>query len=76
MEKNVENTFLVSEIKILIDQSKQKLAVAVNATMSELYWQIGKRIKESILGNERASYGKSILKNLSIVLTQSGSYLF
>jgi hypothetical protein len=34
MEKNVENTFLVSEIKTLIDQSKQKLAVAVNATMS------------------------------------------
>ncbi len=65
MEKNVENTFLVSEIKILIDQSKHKLAVAVNATMSQLYWQIGKRINQEMIQYERnEKYGKQIVATL------------
>ena len=65
MKKNVENTFLVSEIKILIDQSKHKLAVAVNATMSQLYWQIGKRINQEMIQYERnEKYGKQIVATL------------
>ena len=65
MGKNVESTFLVSEIKILIDQSKQKLAVAVNTTISELYWQIGKRINQEMIQYERnEKYGKQIVATL------------
>lgn len=32
-------------------------------------WHIGKRIKEDVLYNQRAEYGKQILKNLSVKLT-------
>ena len=35
---------LVGEIKTLIEQSRQQVAVTVNATMTMLYWQIGRRI--------------------------------
>lgn len=35
-----------------------------------LHWLIGKRIKEDILFNKRAEYGKEILQNLSRVLIQ------
>ena len=49
----------------MIDQSKQKLAVAVNATMSELYWQIGKRINQEMIQYERnEKYGKQIVAKL------------
>lgn len=33
-------------------------------------WRVGKRIKEHVLFNKRAEYGKQILKNLSVKLTE------
>ncbi len=50
--------FLLKDIKELIDNSRQRLVVAVNAKLTLLYWNIGKKINEYILGNERAEYGK------------------
>lgn len=45
------------------------MAITVNATLSLLYWQIGKRINEEILQNQRAEYGKEIVSALSEQLT-------
>ena len=59
---------LVSDIKTLIGESKQALAVAVNATLSMLYWQIGKRINDEVLQNKRAEYGQQVVKLLSEAL--------
>ena len=61
---------LFSDIKTLIEQSKQQIAVAVNSTMTMLYWQIGSRIKTDILQNKRAEYGQKIVKQLAINLTE------
>jgi len=63
------NTNLIKEIKQLIEQSRQKVAVAVNSEISLLYWQIGKRIHSDILNNKRAEYGKQIIATLSQQLT-------
>ncbi|MBC7751040.1 MAG: DUF1016 domain-containing protein [Candidatus Saccharibacteria bacterium] len=62
-------TPLLSELKQLIEQSKQQIAVSVNATLSLLYWEIGRRINAEILINERAEYGKQIVATLSRQLT-------
>ena len=61
----IDNTAIFSEIKSFIEQSKQQLAVAVNATMSMLYWKIGNRINSEILIDERAAYGQQIVVSLS-----------
>lgn len=61
----VENRALVGEIKTLIEQSKQQVSVAVNATISMLYWQVGNRINKEILKDQRAEYGKQIVVTLS-----------
>lgn len=55
----------IREIKELIEKSRQKVAVAVNSAISMLYWQIGKRINEEILQNQRAEYGMEIVVTLS-----------
>jgi hypothetical protein len=34
-----------------------------------LYWHIGKQINESVLSNEKADYGKTVIKELSVELT-------
>ena len=72
MENKLSNTPpLVNEIKTLIEQSKQQLSVTVNATMSMLYWQIGKRINIEILNEQRAEYGKLVVATLSKQLTET-----
>ena len=64
------NNEFVSEIKTLIEQSKQQTAVAVNATITMLYWQVGNRINTEILKTQRAGYGKQIVPILSSQLME------
>lgn len=66
--QNSNNLF--SEIKQLIEEARQTVAVAVNAATTVLYWNIGRRINNEILDNKRAEYGKEVVKTLSKELTQ------
>ncbi|OQX74983.1 MAG: cytoplasmic protein [Bacteroidetes bacterium 4484_249] len=70
MKKNrIDKSIVFLDIKSFIEQSKLEIAVTVNAALSTLYWQIGKRINEEILKNKRAEYGKQIVVSLSRQLT-------
>lgn len=62
---------LFQEIRQLIDSAKQRAAIAINAEITRLYWQIGKRIRTEILQGQRAEYGKQVITNLSRHLTQT-----
>jgi len=67
---NPERTFLFSEIKEIILQSRQRVFRMANSVLLETYWQIGKLIVEDEQqGNERAEYGKAVLKTLANQLT-------
>jgi predicted nuclease of restriction endonuclease-like (RecB) superfamily len=57
-------------IKTLIDQSRQNIALAVNAEITALYWHIGRRIKDDVLSGERAEYGERTIEYLSERLTE------
>ncbi len=60
----------ISEIKSILAQARQKVYASINQAMVEAYWNIGKRIvKEEQNGSDRAAYGKEIIKNISIELT-------
>ncbi len=63
--KELENLQLFVSIKKLIEQSKQQIALSVNATMSKLYWEIGIRINQEVQSKNRAeTYGKQIVASL------------
>ncbi len=62
-------TVLVSEIKQLIEQSRNRVAVQVNSAATILYWNIGKRIRKEVLKGQRAEYGKRVLSELGKELT-------
>ncbi len=66
LEKSEKLYFELSEI---ISQSRQRVAVIVNSTLTEMYWTIGKHIHNYFLTNGRADYGKSILQKVSAKLT-------
>ena len=65
MSNLTEHNPLFISIKQLIEDSKQQVAVTVNATMSMLYWRIGKQINEELLQNSRAEYGEQVIKSLA-----------
>jgi len=56
---------LIRDIRRLIEEARASVAVAVNAGMTMLYWQIGKRIHQEILQGKRAEYGEQIVSTLS-----------
>ena len=56
---------LVEDIRELIESTKSRFAQTANAALVTLYWNVGKRIKTDILGNERAQYGREIVSALS-----------
>lgn len=68
LSSDIHNLF--DDIRGLIESSKQHLAAEVNATMSLLYWDIGKHIANRVLGNQKPKYGLQIMTNLSRQLTE------
>jgi predicted nuclease of restriction endonuclease-like (RecB) superfamily len=62
---------LYDKIAIIIEQSKQNAATAVNLAMVYAYYEIGRYIVEDEQqGKQRAKYGKYVLKELSARLTK------
>lgn len=65
------NSEFIQEIRQIITHARQKAYAAINSSMVEAYWQMGKRIVEQEqLGKERANYGTQLLKLLSRELTK------
>ncbi len=61
---------LLTELSQLIEQSQQQVVSQANSTLTQLFWQVGKRINEDILQNKRADYGKQIVPTLSAQLQE------
>lgn len=62
---------IYEEIALVINNSKNKVASAINSEMIILYWNVGKIIKTQILNDERAEYGRATIKSLSKELTDN-----
>jgi len=56
---------LLTEIKELIEQTRTAVSKTVNAGLTMLYWNIGRRINHEVLGEDRAEYGKQVVASLS-----------
>jgi predicted nuclease of restriction endonuclease-like (RecB) superfamily len=56
---------LLGDLRSLIESTRIRVAVWVNAEMVMLYWDIGERIRIEILSDERATYGKQVVNKLS-----------
>ncbi|MDP2106508.1 MAG: DUF1016 N-terminal domain-containing protein, partial [Desulfobulbaceae bacterium] len=55
---------LHSELRTLIAASRERLAGAVNAELTRLYWHVGDRLRREVLGGERAAYGSKVIDHL------------
>ncbi len=60
------NDMLYQRIASLIEESRQRVKTAVNTAMVYTYYHVGKYIvEEELQGEQRAAYGKAVLKELS-----------
>ena len=62
---NITNNSLFEQIRNLIEQTKNNVAIAINSSLTMMYWNIGKLINDEILQNKRAEYGKEIVATVS-----------
>ena len=61
---------LYSDVCTIIEHGRQQAYAAINQSMIETYWHIGRRIvEEEQNGEHRAEYGERIIENLSKQLT-------
>ncbi|EOW9382163.1 PDDEXK nuclease domain-containing protein [Vibrio cholerae] len=67
---NLNNLLPLSqEVAALIRSAKQRAAAAINNEITLLYWQVGNRIRQEVLGGGRADYGKQVIATLATELT-------
>jgi predicted nuclease of restriction endonuclease-like (RecB) superfamily len=72
--KLVEKKDFVSvftDIKEIVEQSRIRIAININAEITSVYWKIGERIRTELLKEQRAEYGKKIINQLAVNLTQT-----
>jgi len=63
-------TALFGDVADLIDGARRRAAASVNSELVKLYWSVGKRVREEVLGGERAEYGQQVVKRLAEQLTE------
>ena len=62
---------LHAELRTLIASSRQRLAGAVNAELTRLYWAVGQRLRTEVLGGtDRAKYGDQLIQRVGEQLAQ------
>ena len=67
-DKGIVHAKLAGDIRLLIQEAKARVTIAVNAELTLLYWRIGQRIHAEVLKGERAEYGRQIVNTLSAEL--------
>lgn len=56
---------LLTEISQLVEKTRMYLARSASSVLVMMYWQIGCRINQEILKEERAEYGEQIVRSLA-----------
>jgi len=64
MELSNDNK-LVDRLILLVEKTKLEVVSYSNSSLTTLFWKIGQTIREDVLANRRAEYGKEIVVTVS-----------
>ncbi len=70
MLEKPQTEHFITEVLDLVRDSRSRAMSAVNAELTKLNWNIGKRIRLEVLQSVRAEYGKQVIEGLSIRLME------
>lgn len=60
---------LVGELGRLIDQARGAAARSLNSELVWLYWQVGHRLRQDIIGEGRAAQGEQVVADIAAALS-------
>jgi predicted nuclease of restriction endonuclease-like (RecB) superfamily len=63
--QNIQSQPILQDIQGLINAARERVVRRVNAEITQLYWQVGKRIHDEVLQGERAQYGTQLIVELA-----------
>lgn len=69
-DKIIDTNTLYADLCQIIDGTRLRMATYLNTEVCLTNWTVGKRIKEEVLYNQRADYGKQIIKSVAVQLTE------
>ncbi|MPW18010.1 DUF1016 family protein [Paraburkholderia sp. CNPSo 3157] len=69
MNDDLTPSTLLDEVRRLISSARERAAAAINAELTLLYWQVGRRIQVEVLRGARAEYGQQVIRSLARQLT-------
>jgi len=67
---------LLGDLSEMIEAARGRAAAAVNSELVMLYWSVGKRVREHVLGGERAAYGEAVVKRVAAELREKYGRMF
>ena len=70
VKKVLAEESLYGDVCHIIDGARNRIATYLNTEVCMTNWYVGKRIREDVLYNQRAEYGKQVVRNLSLKLTE------
>jgi len=65
LNEQQEENMLYNDVCDIIDGARKRVATFVNTEVCLTNWYVGKRIKDDVLFNRRAEYGKQVVKRLA-----------
>src|SRR5262245_47237678 len=54
-------TALIADLRLLIEESRGRVARAIEGAIVWLYWQVGARLRREVVGDGRAAYGEQVV---------------
>ncbi|WP_310104121.1 PDDEXK nuclease domain-containing protein [Algoriphagus sp. 4150] len=69
--KAKDSDLLFQDLASIIEKGKSQVVSQINSTLTLVYWQIGSKINSHILENQRAEYGKEVISQLAIQLSNA-----
>jgi len=70
MKNELQIMYIYDTVSSIIEQRKVKAKVAINSEILAMNWSIGHFLFTNVLEGDKAEYGKSIIEEISIRLTQ------
>jgi predicted nuclease of restriction endonuclease-like (RecB) superfamily len=64
----IDETTLFERVAAIIENRKYRTYAHANTETTLMFWEVGQYINSTVLGNQRAAYGKQILPTLSAEL--------
>jgi len=55
---------LIRDLGEMIEGARHQVAIAANAALTTLYWQVGRRVRAEVLEGRRAGYGEKLVATL------------